>query len=191
MFSQTVVPAPPVVLLLDASRNVVGWEAGFCDRLFEAMARRGLAMMGGGALRVDEPSKLEPSLAALERASCLLLVSRGDGSTSSSTEIRGYIAWLKTNVAGPKFLAVCSWQDYNPALTAEILALPEEFAPLALAQQSPITAREAGLFFLKFFTELALHSEKEMTGRMAWFSCSKAKELLKRRRLEGTFGLRT
>ena len=54
-----------------------------------------------------------------------------------------------------------------------------------------MTGREGGLFFLKFFTELHLHSEVDMTGRMAWFSWSKATALLKRRRLKGSFGLRT
>lgn len=191
MFSQTVIPSPLSVLVIDASRNLSGWEAEFCDRLFSAMARRGLTMVGGEPLQVGEPAKLEPGLTALETASCLLLIGHGDASTSSATEARGYLAWLKANVAGPKVLAVCSWQEYDPALTEEILSLPGEFAPLAVAQQSPITAREAGLFFLKFFTELDLHSNNEMTGRMAWFSWSKAKELLKRRRLEGTFGLRT
>ena len=190
--SQTVIGAPPVVLLVDASRNLAGWESEFCDRLFKAMARRGLAMVGNDALRVSKPQRLESSLASLENGSCLLLLGHGEASApSAAAEIRGYVAWLKANVAGPKLLAVCSWQDYDPTLTAEILALPEEFAPLAIAQQSPVTAREAGLFFLKFFIELDLHSEDNMSGRMAWFSWSKAKELLTRRRLDGKFGLRT
>ena len=54
-----------------------------------------------------------------------------------------------------------------------------------------MSGREGGLFLLKFFTELDLHSEVNMTGRMAWFSWSKASELLKRRQLTGRFGLRT
>ena len=191
MWSPTVIEAPPVVLLVDASRNLAGWESEFCDRLFTAMARRGLALVGSSSLRVSGPQELEPHLRSLESASCVLLVGHGEQTApSSAAEMRSYVAWLKANVDGPKFLAVCSWHDHDSALTEELLKAPSDFAPLALAQQSPVTAREAGLFFLKFFSELYLHSENQMSGRMAWFSWSKAKELLSRRRLEGHFGLR-
>ena len=179
------------MLLVDASRNLAGWEFEFCDRLFTAMARRGLGLEGSRALRVSAPEQLAPHLRSLERASCLLLLGHGEATApSAALEIRSYVAWLEANVPGPKLLAVCSWQHYDPALSEELLKAPSDFAPLALAQQSPVTAREAGLFFLKFFTELHLHSESQMSGRMAWFSWSKAKELLSRRRLEGRFGLR-
>ena len=179
------------MLVVDASRNLAGWESQFCDRLFNAMARRGLGLVGGGPLRVGAPQELEPQLRAPEAASCVLLVGHADtAAPSAAAEMQRYVAWLKANVAGPKLLAVCSWQHYDPALTEELLKAPSDFAPLALAQQSPVTAREAGLFFLKFFTELHLHSEDQISGRMTWFSWSKAKELLSRRRLEGRFGLR-
>ncbi len=191
MWSPTVIEAPPVVLLVDASRNLAGWESEFCDRLFTAMARRGLRLVGSGSLSVGAPQQLEPHLRAFESASCVLLVGHGEVTApSAAVEMQAYVAWLKANVAGPKLLAVCSWQHYDPALTEELLTAPNDFAPLALAQRSPVTAREAGLFFLKFFTELHLHSEDQISGRMAWFSWSKAKELLNRRRLEGSFGVR-
>ena len=179
------------MLLVDASRNLAGWESEFCDRLFTAMARRGLGLVGSGSLRVGGPQQLEPHLRALESGTCLLLVGHGEETApSAAVEMQSYVAWLKANVPGPKLLAVCSWQHYDPALSAELLKAPSDFAPLALAQQSPVTAREAGLFFLKFFSELYLHSEDQISGRMAWFSWSKAKELLNRRRLEGSFGVR-
>ena len=191
MWSPTVIETPPVVLLVDASRNLAGWESEFCDRLFSAMVRRGLRLVGSSSLRVSGLKQLKPHLRALERASCVLLVGHGEETAPSAAhEIQSHVAWLKVNVIGPKLLAVCSWQNYDPALTEELLKAPSDFAPLALAQQSPVTAREAGLFFLKFFSELDLHSENQMSGRMAWFSWSKAKELLNRRRLEGSFGLR-
>ena len=43
---------------------------------------------------------------------------------------------------------------------------------------------------LKFFTEMGLHSSDDITGKMVWFSCSKARELLRRRRLVGKVGVR-
>jgi hypothetical protein len=191
MWSPTIIETPPIVLLVDASRNLAGWESQFCDRLFTAMTRRGVVLVGSGPLRVDGPRELEPHLRALESGSCLLLVSHsGEGAPSAAVEMQSYVAWLKINVAGPKLLAVCSWQDYDPDLTEELLKDSSRFAPLALVQQSPVNAREAGLFFLKFFSELYLHSGNQISGRMTWFSWSKAKELLNRRRLEGKFGIR-
>ena len=191
MWSLTVIETPPVVLLVDASRNLAGWESEFCDRLFTAMARRELRLAGNGPLRVSEPEQMEPHLLSLQSASCVLLVGHGkEAPPSAAAEVGRHVTWLKANVAGAKLLAVCSWQDYSSTLTEELLKAPSDFAPLAVAQQSPVTAREAGLFFLKFFTELDLHSENEMSGRMVWFAWSKAKELLNRRGLRGRFGVR-
>ena len=64
-----------------------------------------------------------------------------------------------------------------------------EFENLA-ASVRHLTPREAGLYFLKFFIELHLHAPSEISGRMVWFSASKAAALLRRRGLPGTVGLR-
>ena len=190
--SRVVIEGPPALLLVDASRNLAGWEAEFCDRLCAAMVRRGLRLVGGRSLRVSGPEELGRHLPLLEAANCLLLIGHGgETSPSASAELREYWAWLRANAVGPKLLAVCSWADHDPAFSEEVLRASGDFAPLALVQESPVSGREGGLFFLKFFTELHLHSEVDMTGRMAWFSWSKATALLKRRRLTGSFGLRT
>ncbi len=55
MWSPTVIETPPVVLLVDASRNLAGWESEFCDRLFTAMTRQGLGLVGSSSLRLSEP----------------------------------------------------------------------------------------------------------------------------------------
>ena len=102
-----------------------------------------------------------------------------------------YWAWLNSQVELPPLVfAACTWESYDPSVSREILESPDTFAPLALAPQSPLTPREASLFLLKFFTELDLHSTDSITGRMVWFSHSKARELLRRRRLAGKVGLR-
>ena len=192
MQSSVVIEGPPALLLVDASRNLAGWESEFCDRLCAAMLRRGLRLVGERSLQVSGPEQLAAHLPLLEAANCLLLIGHGGETTpSASAELREYWAWLLANAVGPKLLAVCSWADHDPAFSDEVLRAAGGFAPLALAQQSPVTGREGGLFLLKFFTELDLHSEVNMTGRMAWFSWSKATALLKRRRLTGSFGLRT
>ena len=189
MWSPTVIQRPPSLLIVDASRDLAGWESEFCNRLFNALTRRGLERVGTIPLRVGRPSELIQH--SLAEASCILIVSHGQETVpSASQELRDYVSWLTAHQTGPQLLAICSWQYHDPTLTDEVLKAPNEFAPLAVAQQSPVTAREAGLFFLKFFTELDLHSENEMSGRMVWFAWSKAKELLNRRGLRGRFGVR-
>ena len=189
MWSSTVIKMPPALLIVDASRDRAGWESEFCNRLLNALTRRGLERVGTIPLRVGKPSELMQH--PLAEASCMLIVSHGQETVpSAAQELHDYVGWLRAHQTGPKLLAICSWQYHDPTLTDEVLKTPNEFAPLAVAQQSPVTAREAGLFFLKFFTELDLHSENEMSGRMVWFAWSKARELLNRRGLPGRFGVR-
>ena len=191
MSSSIIIGAPPALLLVDVSRNHAGWESAFCDRLFTAMVRRRLTLVGDTCVKVVAPDHLEHHLASLSSANCVLLLGQSmESANGLDAEILNYIAWLKANVVGPKLLATCSWQSYDPALADELLKAPGNFVSLALTQQSPVTSREAGLFFLKFFSELNIHSEGHMSGRMAWFSWLKATELLKRLRLKGRFGLR-
>jgi hypothetical protein len=191
MSSTIIIGAPPALLLIDVSRNHAGWESAFCDRLFTAMVRRRLMLVGDSCVRVVAPEHLEPHLVSLSSASCVLLFGQSmEPANGLDVGILNYIAWLKANLVGPKLLAVCSWQNYDPTLADELLKGPDDFVSLVLTQQSPVTSHEAGLFFLKFFSELDIHSETHMSGRMAWFSWLKATELLKRRRLKGRFGLR-
>ena len=95
---------------------------------------------------------------------------------------------LRQRVQKPLFLSVCSLGGADPQMAEDVLA--GDGAPLAVVQEGPMTARAAGLYFLKLYTELSIHSEDSITGKMLWFSAAKAKELLKRRRLDGKVGVR-
>ena len=64
------------------------------------------------------------------------------------------------------------------------------FAPIAVVPKMGVTPREMGLFCLKFFAELSLHSGNQITGKMAWFSVAKAREMMRRRGFATSFGLR-
>ena len=192
MMSSTVIPAPPSLLLVDASRNTAGWESELCDRMLATMARRNMSLVEQAAVRVSTAEGLGAHASTLQSASCIVLIGHGaNGAPYPNADVRRYWQWLTANVTGPKLVAVCTWLSYDPELTNDILKTPHDLAPLAVAQQSVVAPREGALFLLKFFAELRLHSESStMTGRMAWFSWTKAKELLKRRRLEAAFGLR-
>ena len=192
-WSSVSIAGRPTVLVVDASRNLEGWEAEFCDRLYSSMKRRGIGLKGNSPVQTERPEDLIPHLEPQDSFNCVLLFSHGDeDSAPTGTSLRSYWSWISSHAGlAPKLFAVCTWESYDPLVSQEILESSDSFAPLALAPQSPLTPRDAGLFLLKFFTELELHSSDAITGRMVWFSCSKARELLRRRRLTGKFGMRT
>ena len=192
MWRSVSIPGKPTILMVDASRNLMGWEFEFCDRLGTNMRRRGLLLKDSAPVRVDWPEDLAPHLEPQDTFNCILLFSHAEGEqVPPGARLTNYWSWLNQQVAlPPKLFASCTWENYDPDTTREILESPDSFAPLALAPESPLTPREAGLFFLKFFTELALHSVDAVTGRMVWFSSSKARELLRRRRMAGKLGVR-
>ena len=192
MWNSVSIPGKPRILVVDASNNLGAWEWEFCNRLYASLKRRKLGLVGTAPVRAERPEDLTPHLGATDAGNCILLFCQGsDELVPPEASMRSYWAWLNS-CAGqvPKLFAACTWEGYDPVVSQEILGSSESFAPLALAQQSPLTPREAGLYFMKFFTELELHSEDSITGKMVWFSGSKARELLRRRRLPGKFGVR-
>jgi hypothetical protein len=191
LWSSTTLPGRPTVLMVDASLNRQGWESEYCRRLFNAFQRRGLRVLGDAPL----PSRCPEDLLRLrsdEAYNSILLFAQGIADqTSPEGRLRSYWDWLASRDDWPNILlAACSWEDYDPETTQQIVNAPKTIAAMAVVQGSPLTPREASLFFLKFFTELGLHSTDSITGRMVWFSCSKARELLRRRRLPGQFEVR-
>ena len=121
----------------------------------------------------------------------MFLACHGKPTQSEDTALTAYWEWLSQHQGlDPKLLAVCTWEDHNAETSESILASEANVASLAIAPQSPLSPRAAGLFYMKFFTALGDHSSDSITGRMVWFSCSKAKELLRRRRLAGQIGMR-
>ena len=192
LWSAVSIPAVPTILIVDASRNLEGWESEFCDRLFASMRKRGLRLEGSGPVKTENPRQLVTHVESQQAFNCLLLLGHGKGDgVEPGMDLGSYWSWLNAqNGLLPKLVALCMWQRYDQSLSREVLESPQTFAPLALAPQAPMTPREAGLYFLKFFTELDLHSDGSITGKMVWFSGSKARELLKRRRLTGKVGVR-
>ena len=136
--------------------------------------------MGQGPLDVTDAGAV---LASADRPNCLFLLAE-DGRAAEESW-----AYLGQRVQKPLFLSVCSLGGADPQVAEDVLAGGGD-APLAVVQEGPMTARAAGLYFLKLYTELCLHSEDSITGKMLWFSAAKARELLKRRRLEGKVGVR-
>ena len=188
VWSAASIPGPPALLVVDASGGREGWEADFCRRLAGSLGRRGLSVAAA-----PTPERMEDLRARLEGSppvNCLLLAGHA-GPSAPESELRECWEWLQAQDGLPPMLvALCSWNDHDPVLSQDVLHASTGMAPFALAPTSPLTPREAGLYFLKFFIELHLHAPEEISGRMVWFSASKAAALLRRRGLIGTVGLR-
>ena len=190
LWSQTTIPGRPRLLVVDGSHNHQGWEAEFCSRIFNVLGRRAMNLVGEGPLKIDRPQDLTEALPDQGAFNCIFLVGRGAQIPEDSNQ-SSFWAWLSSHaVLTPKLLAVCTFEDHDPETSQSILSAEDSFAQLAIVPQSPLSPRAAGLFFMKFFTELDFHAPDAITGRIVWFSHAKARELLKRRHLSGEIGMR-
>ena len=189
-WSQTTIPGKPRLLIVDGSRNVLGWESQFCDRISNVLARKEVGLVTGGAVRPNGPEELA-SLLRDQQANCIFLLCHGYSQDGQTATLEDYWKWLAgQNGLSETLLAVCTYEGHDPETAQAIMDAGDGFAKLAVAQQSDMSLRAAGLFFMKFFTELDLHAYDSITGKMVWFSHSKAREILKRRDLPGRMGLR-
>ncbi len=189
-WSQITIPGKPRLLVVDGSRNVLGWESEFCDRISNVLVRKEVDLVGGGAARIDRPKELAPLLRG-QQANCIFLLCHAHRQDGQTAALEDYWKWLAgQDSLAEMLLAVCTYEEHDAETAQAIMGAGDSFAKLAVAQQSDMSLRAAGLFYMKFFTELDLHAYDSITGKMVWFSHSKAREILKRRNLPGRMGLR-
>ena len=189
-WSQITIPGKPRLLVVDGSRNALGWESEFCDRISNVLVRKEVGLVTGGAVRPNAPEELAPLLRD-QQANCIFLLCHAHGQDDGTAALEDYWKWLAgQDGLAEMLLAVCTYEEHDAETAQAIMDAGDSFAKLAVAQQSDMSLRAAGLFYMKFFTELDLHAYDSITGKMAWFSHSKAREILKRRNLPGRIGLR-
>lgn len=188
MWSSVSVPGPPRILMVDTTQNVQGWEHTFFERLHGSLQRSELQIEGDSPLRPRHAAELTASLAGFD-FNCLLLFGHAESESDSKLSIFWDSLRLQPRLR-PFLLAVCSPPNFDSQVSEEVLKSTSAVTPLAIAPLSRMTPRESGLFYLKFFTELRLHSADNISGKMVWFSFSKARELLHRRRYSAKFGVR-
>ena len=191
-WSQITIPGKPRLLVVDGSNNAQGWEAEFCNRFFNVMSRKGIGLVGETPLCADHPQDLSEALQDQEAFNCIFLFCHGDEAQDfQKSRLSSFWEWLsRYEGLTPKLLAVCTCETYDPGTSQSILAAENSFAQLTIAPQSLLSPRAAGLFMMKFFTELDLHAHDSITGKMVWFSHSKAREIMRRRHLPGRVGVR-
>jgi hypothetical protein len=175
MWSSVTISGVPRILLVDVTQNKDGQEYAFSDRLYKALKKSGLQMV------TDAPLHSTSGQLSDYQFNCLLIFAHSAKDvleTIGSQHLSSYL------------LAICSTDGFDASSGESILKSDPPIASIAIAPLSTMSLREAGLFYLKFFTELKLHSADSISGKMVWFSFSKAKELLKRRRYAAKFGVR-
>ena len=190
MWSQSSILGKPALLVVDGSGDRLGWESEFCKRVFNVLRRKRIALVGEAPLKIDRPEGLSEALQDQSAFNCIFLLGHGER-VSKKSNLSDFWAWL-SNFDGltSKLLAACTFEDHDPETSRSILSAEDSFAQFAVVPESPISPRAAGLFFMKFFTELEFHAPDAITGRMVWFSHAKARELLRKRRLAGELGIR-
>ena len=171
MWSSISIEGVPRILMIDVTQS----KEGFSDRLYQSLKKSGLQMAG------DKPLHTIPSHLSDYQFNCLLIFARSAKDvleTIGSPHLSSYL------------LAICSTDGFDAKSGESILKSDPPIASMVITPLSAMSLRESGLFYLKFFTELKLHSTNSISGKMVWFSFSKAKELLKRRRYTAKFGVR-
>ncbi len=156
----------------------------------DVKVRTDIPVVSGGPIVISQPDQIARALEGNGDYNAILLFARAD----SDTGISPFWNALRSELQGQeKLFAVCTWDSSDEVMATEILESADTFAHIAIAQQTPLTVRGAGLFFMKFFAEVDLHSEstESMTGKMIWFGHSKAREILRRRKYDGRVGLRS
>ena len=192
IWSQITIPGKPRLLIVDGTRNVQGWEREFSHRMFTVLKRKGLGLIGETPLQPSHPQDLGEVLEDQDAFNCLFLLCHGVGSDApEGSNLAAYWDWLShSDLTTPKLFAVCTFETHDPETSRLILLAKDSFAKIAIVPGSSLSQRAAGLFYLKFFTELDLHADDSIMGKMVWFSQAKAKELLKKRNLPGQLEVR-
>ena len=189
-WSQTSLPGRPSVISIDATQDTHGWESEAAARVTNSLVRRDIRVVSGGVIVANGLEEVVSSLRPPGGYNCILIFAGTEG------EVPAASLWseLKARLGGQqKLFALCTWDGADGRVSEDVLKGRDHFGVMGVAQQTPLSGRAAGLFFMKFFAELDLHSHatESMTGKMVWFAHSKAREILRRRHLDGRIGLRS
>jgi len=185
-WSDATIEGRPRVLTVDITGNRDGWEHDSAHRVHSSMPRRKISVATEEPV-IGEASELAKMINGAGEFNAMLLLCR-PADSDAAAQIWGQIKEVNTEA----LLAICTWDTAEPLLASAVGESTGSFGQLAVVQESPMTIRAAGLFFMKFFAELDMHSEAthSMTGKMVWFGHSKAREILRRRNYEGRVSLK-
>ena len=120
LWSELTIPGKPRLLIVDGSGNFQGWEAEFCDRLSNVLARKGMDLASESPLRISCVQDLESALQDQDAFNCLFLLCHGDGTLiPEGSKLSRFWAGLSSYKGPPPMLfAACTWEDHDPVTSA-------------------------------------------------------------------------
>ena len=166
----------PLVLFVDATQDLQGWEHKASDRVFRSMRRRKVQLIGDGPARPTSSDEIEAVLMSQGDFNCLLLAGHGRAADIPvSAILKPYWDVLRRQDR-LSLTVVATWTcgRPDPQLKEEVIGA-RDLAPIVLASEADLDAREAFLFFGRFFEELDLHSPQAITAPMARFAYIKTR----------------
>ena len=170
----------PLVLFVDVTQNIQGWEHKASERVCRSMKRRKVQVIGTGPARPTSTNEFKECLTSYAGFNCLLLAGHGrtlDVPTSAILKTYWDILARHDGLSLAVFAAwTCSRPD--PQLKEEIIEA-KGLAPIALASAVDLDAKEAFLFFGRFFEELDIHCPQSITTPMARFAYTKVRHFAK------------
>ena len=191
-WSEITIPGEPKVMFIDTCQNLQGWETDFGDRIAKVLMGKDTKLLEDRVIRINNRSELVSQFHEKDSFNTIfLLCHEGQTGIPEELQLRNLWEWI-VNFAQlpPKLFVACTCDYVETRVSEGILENKDTFSQLALVPQLQLPIRSAGLFFMKFFSELQLHAQESITGKMVWFSHSKAREILRRRNLSGKVGLK-
>ena len=171
----------PLVLVVDATQNLQGWEQKASDRVFRSMKRRKVQVLGAGPERPTSPSEFEALIASWPVFNCLILAGQGRGDdVDASAALKSYWDVLRRKQDEISLAVVATWTcgRPDPRVKEEVIRA-RDLAPIALASEEDLNAHEAFVFFSRFFEELDLHCPTVINAPMARFAYIKTRHFAK------------
>ena len=164
----------PLVLFVDATQNLQGWEHNASARVFRSMKRRKVQMVGTGPAKPQSPDEFEELLACRDNFNCLLVAGHGQAPDLPISALLKTYWDVMNQHNNPSLALLAAWTcgRPDPKLKEEVMQVGGP-VPIVLASAVDLDGKEAYLFFSRFFEELDIHCPQAITAPMARFAYTK------------------
>lgn len=180
----------PLVLLIDGTKNVHGWEHAFSDTLWRSLHDDGVPMVGDGPVRLASARELGDALANVPQdteLSLLLFVHGGrEGQKPDGSLLYAYQRWFIVHPSSSvRLLALCVCCDMVRGFATEITH-SREGVPCKIVPNRDLSREEAEQFFGAFFHELTARAQPRLEWKTVRTCYKKTKHLANGKMLIGS-----
>ncbi len=164
MNEMTKITTRPLVLLIDGTKNVHGWEYEFSDKLWRSLHDDGVPMVGDGPVRLASALALGETLADVPQDAELALLlfvhgGRKDHKPDGSS-LYAYQRWFIVHPSSSVWLlALCVCHNMDTSFATEITH-SREGVPCKIVPNRDLSREEAEQFFGAFFHELSAYAQQ-------------------------------